>query len=353
MTGWRNIVWALAAVVTLASPAFAQGGGASSTGSISGEVKDAQGGVLPGVTVTATSPAQIGQLTAVTNEAGIYRFPAVPPGEYRLAYELVRIPVERPRRHPHHAGLQRAGQRHAQRRHAAGNGDGERPVAGDRHERDAHPDQLRPADAVVDSERARHVVAARDHAVGDAEPRRRRRQHRRHADDVLLVRLLGTEPPADRRHQHHRRHGGRGLLSRLRLLRGGVHRRRRQFGGDAEPGRADAVCRQERRQPSVRQPLLRLREWRHPGPQPRSRAVPRARRAGERTHHPSRRQSPRQLQEPQHRRRRTDRARSDVGPLLVLEPAELGGGAAGRRHPGRHAIRHQAVQLHRQGAPTR
>jgi hypothetical protein len=75
MTGWRNIVWALAAVVTLASTAFAQGGGASSTGSISGEVKDAQGGVLPGVTVIATSPAQIGQLTAVTNEAGIYRFP--------------------------------------------------------------------------------------------------------------------------------------------------------------------------------------------------------------------------------------------------------------------------------------
>src|SRR4030095_8526795 len=31
---------------------------------------------------------QIGQLTAVTNEAGIYRFPAVPPGEYRLSYEL-------------------------------------------------------------------------------------------------------------------------------------------------------------------------------------------------------------------------------------------------------------------------
>jgi len=88
MTGWRNIVWALVAVVALASPAFAQGGGASSTGSISGEIKDAQGGVLPGVTVTASSPAQIGTLSAVTNEAGIYRFPSVPPGEYRLSFEL-------------------------------------------------------------------------------------------------------------------------------------------------------------------------------------------------------------------------------------------------------------------------
>ncbi len=88
MKRWSNIVWALLATLVLASSAAAQGGGASSTGSISGEVKDAQGGVLPGVTVTATSPAQIGSLSAVTNEAGLYRFPAVPPGEYRLAYEL-------------------------------------------------------------------------------------------------------------------------------------------------------------------------------------------------------------------------------------------------------------------------
>jgi Carboxypeptidase regulatory-like domain len=92
-----RILLALAATLLLAVPsAFAQGGGASSTGSISGEVKDAQGGVLPGVTVTATSPAQIGALSAVTNEAGIYRFPAVPPGEYSLTYELAGFgPVKR------------------------------------------------------------------------------------------------------------------------------------------------------------------------------------------------------------------------------------------------------------------
>src|SRR5688572_24658179 len=89
MKRWRTFIWSLAAVLALVpAPAFAQGGGASSTGSISGEVKDAQGGVLPGVTVTATSPAQIGALTAITNESGIYRFPSVPPGEYRLAFEL-------------------------------------------------------------------------------------------------------------------------------------------------------------------------------------------------------------------------------------------------------------------------
>ncbi len=89
MARLSRVLLALAAAVLLAVPgAFAQGGGASSTGSISGEVKDAQGGVLPGVTVTATSPAQIGALSAVTNEAGIYRFPAVAPGEYALTYEL-------------------------------------------------------------------------------------------------------------------------------------------------------------------------------------------------------------------------------------------------------------------------
>src|SRR5918999_781 len=89
MTRWTNVYFGIVATLLLAaSTAFAQGGGASSTGSISGEVQDTQGGVLPGVTVTATSPAQIGELTAVTNEAGIYRFPAVPPGEYRVSFEL-------------------------------------------------------------------------------------------------------------------------------------------------------------------------------------------------------------------------------------------------------------------------
>jgi hypothetical protein len=80
----------VASVLFLCSPslALAQGGGASSTGSISGRVLDDSGSTLPGVTVTATSPAQIGALTAVSNEDGAYRFPAVPPGDYRLEFGL-------------------------------------------------------------------------------------------------------------------------------------------------------------------------------------------------------------------------------------------------------------------------
>ncbi|MGE0866028.1 MAG: carboxypeptidase-like regulatory domain-containing protein, partial [Vicinamibacterales bacterium] len=84
LTGWLFLIYALAVTV----PAFAQGGGASSTGTIQGRVTDAQGAVLPGVTVTATSPSMPGVQTAVTSETGNYRFPAIPPGTYTLTFEL-------------------------------------------------------------------------------------------------------------------------------------------------------------------------------------------------------------------------------------------------------------------------
>ena len=74
--------------LSFSAAALAQGGGASSTGTIQGRVADAQGAVLPGVTVTATSPALIQPQTTVTSETGNYRFPAVPPGTYELSFEL-------------------------------------------------------------------------------------------------------------------------------------------------------------------------------------------------------------------------------------------------------------------------
>lgn len=78
----------LLVVLATAMPAGAQGGGASSTGVIQGRITDAQGAVLPGVTIVATSPSMIGQQTAVSSENGNYRFPAVPPGAYALTFEL-------------------------------------------------------------------------------------------------------------------------------------------------------------------------------------------------------------------------------------------------------------------------
>ncbi len=79
-----------ALVLVTAAPglAAAQGGAASSTGTIQGRVTDAGGLVLPGVTVTAESPSMIGVQTQVTGDNGNYRFPAVPPGVYSLTFEL-------------------------------------------------------------------------------------------------------------------------------------------------------------------------------------------------------------------------------------------------------------------------
>ena len=88
MKRWTTGLLTLLVTLAISAPAFAQGGGASSTGTIQGRVSDAQGAVLPGVMVTATSPALITPQTTVTSETGNYRFPAVPPGTYAVSYEL-------------------------------------------------------------------------------------------------------------------------------------------------------------------------------------------------------------------------------------------------------------------------
>jgi hypothetical protein len=64
---------------------FAQGQEAS----IVGQVKDASGSVLPGVTVTAKSPSlQVPEIDAVTNEVGEYRLAPLPIGTYEVTYTL-------------------------------------------------------------------------------------------------------------------------------------------------------------------------------------------------------------------------------------------------------------------------
>src|SRR5712664_4405363 len=83
-----RIVSALVAFIAMtAGPSLAQTVGAT-TGAINGKVTDATGGVMPGVTVTIASPSMQGVRTAVTNEEGTYRFPAIPPGDYKITYEL-------------------------------------------------------------------------------------------------------------------------------------------------------------------------------------------------------------------------------------------------------------------------
>jgi hypothetical protein len=79
-------MWALAFVLvaSLAGSAMAQ----EQSGGIQGVVKDTSGAVLPGVTVEARNMAGAGVLSTVTNDRGVYRFPAVSPGVYDITATL-------------------------------------------------------------------------------------------------------------------------------------------------------------------------------------------------------------------------------------------------------------------------
>jgi hypothetical protein len=81
---WASVVLLIAVVVMTGSPAAAQG-----TATIIGQVTDGSGAVLPGVTVTVTSPAlQVPEITTVTNEIGEYRLAPLPIGAFQLTFEL-------------------------------------------------------------------------------------------------------------------------------------------------------------------------------------------------------------------------------------------------------------------------
>ena len=60
----------------------------SGQGSLNGYVKDEQGGVLPGVTVTAAGPEILAPVVAVTDSAGFYRLQNIPPGTLTISAEL-------------------------------------------------------------------------------------------------------------------------------------------------------------------------------------------------------------------------------------------------------------------------
>ncbi len=59
------------------------------TGTIDGTVSDQGGAVLPGASVTATSPALVrGTVTVTTDAQGAYRIPGVQAGTYSITVEL-------------------------------------------------------------------------------------------------------------------------------------------------------------------------------------------------------------------------------------------------------------------------
>ncbi|MPY89575.1 MAG: hypothetical protein GEU99_16820 [Luteitalea sp.] len=70
--------------VALAVPAAGQ----DFRGRVTGVVADSSGAVLPGVTVTAQSPASLQPHATVSDEDGTYRLIALPPGVYEVTFEL-------------------------------------------------------------------------------------------------------------------------------------------------------------------------------------------------------------------------------------------------------------------------
>jgi carboxypeptidase family protein len=79
---WR-VAFALAVLTSVAWPARAQ-----VVGQIQGTVTDAQGGVLPGVSLTLRNTETGAARTAVTEADGVYRFAGLQPGTYALKAEL-------------------------------------------------------------------------------------------------------------------------------------------------------------------------------------------------------------------------------------------------------------------------
>ena len=80
---WRSAV-AMCVTLLVAASAHAQFDSAQ----ISGVVRDATGAILPGVDVVLLNAGTSNERRTVTNEAGLYTFPNVPVGEYRITAAL-------------------------------------------------------------------------------------------------------------------------------------------------------------------------------------------------------------------------------------------------------------------------
>src|SRR5688572_20174981 len=60
---------------------------AQTFGDISGAIRDTSGASIPGVQVTLTNVDTNATRSAISNEAGLYAFPALPPGNYSVKAE--------------------------------------------------------------------------------------------------------------------------------------------------------------------------------------------------------------------------------------------------------------------------
>jgi hypothetical protein len=81
----RSVVILFLLLLPAATPGYSQ---YLQVGTIAGRVIDQSGAVVPGVTVTLTSPALLAARTTVTDSAGGYAFQSLPLGDYTAGYEL-------------------------------------------------------------------------------------------------------------------------------------------------------------------------------------------------------------------------------------------------------------------------
>jgi hypothetical protein len=84
LTKWRIMLFALL-VVVLAGSVFAQG---VQTATLEGTVSGSDGSPLPGVTVTVTSPALMGERSAISTSTGEFVLRGLPPGDYSIKFSL-------------------------------------------------------------------------------------------------------------------------------------------------------------------------------------------------------------------------------------------------------------------------
>ncbi|MFA6955152.1 MAG: TonB-dependent receptor [Thermoanaerobaculia bacterium] len=79
----QRFVFIVAVLLLVAGSAFGQG----TTGSLNGTVTH-EGAPLPGVTITISSPNLQGTRVGVSNVNGDFNFPALPPGDYTVKFEM-------------------------------------------------------------------------------------------------------------------------------------------------------------------------------------------------------------------------------------------------------------------------
>lgn len=85
----KGVCLLLACLTTISLLAHPLAAAGQEAASIFGQVKDESGSVLPGVTVTAKSPAlQVGAVTTVTDDKGDFRLTPLPIGTYTVEFEL-------------------------------------------------------------------------------------------------------------------------------------------------------------------------------------------------------------------------------------------------------------------------